>query len=891
MGAVYRARDTKLGRDVALKVLLPDVADNPERLARFRREAQILASLNHPNIGHIYGLEESNDIVALVLELVEGPTLADRIGDGPIPLDDALPIAKQIAEALECAPEQGIVHRDLKPANIKVREDGTVKVLDFGLAKAFELTSGAAAGPSLTNSPTMTSPVLMTGAGMLLGTAAYMAPEQARGRAVDKRADIWAFGVILFEMLAGTPLFAADSVADTISAILSKTPDWSTLPPAVQPLVQAALEPDPRRRLRDIGDAFRLMGNVAPQTAVRSRWGLRGALVTATIVTLVAVVVAVAWWTRRAQEPAASEMRLQIALPAGALPDLGSLSPDGRRLAFAVVDSGGMRRAWVRDLDDFEARPVPGADDLETNPMFWSPDSRWLGFTAHGAIHKADILTGGKPVRVYNGGQVGADWNAEGTLIFGTNPGRGAEGSIFRLSVAGGEPAPITKVDSARGEYAHHHPTFLPDGRHFLYLRSARPVERSGIYVGSIDAAPDQQSTDPLLATSYGPVFFAPSNPDGSGFLFFLQDDAILAQPFNPVTLALSGQPQQVATPAGAFIDRALFWVSRSRTIVYATAAPALMSQLTWVDRQGQVLRTVGAAGVYVVRSPDGTRAAAVRMDTTSSVPKPELWLSDLTRGVQTLFWFRSPVRSAPIWSPDNKKLIFAVADNGPQLYERDIDGIHEGRVVFRGKSGEALGPTSWSPDGRFVLFTRNDTKTGDDIWLLTPHDGAAIPLIQTAASERDAQFSPDGHWIAYAAAESVRGEIYVTAVRSTSPTLVVGGGPWRVSSGGGRAPRWRRDGKEIFYAGPSSMMAAPVSTGSGFAAGTPVAIPGPGALAGAGLAEAGTGALFVDASPDGRELLLARPVGDGSPRAPVNVLINWAPDSRAYPPATVPVR
>jgi len=490
---------------------------------------------------------------------------------------------------------------------------------------------------------------------------------------------------------------------------------------------------------------------------------------------------------------------------------------------------------------------------------------------------KADVVAGGNPVRILNSsGQIGADWNQDGIIVFGTNPGRDDAGSIFRVAAAGGDPVQLTTVDTGRGEYAHHHPTFLPDGKHFLYLRAARPEDRSGIYVGAIDRAPDKQPTERLIATAFGPAFFVPSSDGRNGFLVFFRDGSLMAQRFDPVSLAVSGEPQQVATPVGSFIDRALFFVSRNGTIVYAAAAPAFAAQLTWVDRQGRPVRTVGKPGLYstTVRSPDGTKAAVVKVDISSASEKRELYLLDLERDTQTLFWFKSALRSAPIWSPDGTRLLFALVDEGPQLYERAIDGIQEGRVVFRGNRGEPLTPSGWSPDGRYVLVTRSDQKTASDIWAVNLGDGAATPLIQTPVPERDAQFSPDGRWIAYGSTENGRQEVYVTAVVSSSPKLTVGGGPWRVSNGGGQLPRWRADGREIFFAGPSSMMAAPVSTESGFTAGAPVAVAG--ASQNSSLARFG----FVDATRDGRELLFARQVTDTASRSPVNILINWMPDA-----------
>jgi Tol biopolymer transport system component len=882
MGEVYRARDSKLKREVALKVLPAEIAGDRERLARFQREAEVLAALNHPQIAHVYGIETpepstGSGQAAIVMELVEGEDLAQLIARGPLPIDDVVSIARQIAEALEAAHEQGIIHRDLKPANVKVRHDGAVKVLDFGLAKTLEPPSSRQPASGLANSPTITSPA-MTLHGTILGTAGYMAPEQAKGRPVDKRADIWAFGVVVFEMVTGKPLFAAESVAETFAAILSKTPDWSQVPPRLRPLVQATLEPDRRRRLRDIGDAFRLIDTAAPPAAAQSP-RRSTALLALGVVTLAALAFGVAGWTRRTATPAPSDLRLQVALPPRAAPDLGmAMSPDGQRIAFVVVDADGTRSAWVRKLDDFDARPVAGADDLDTNPLSWSADSRWLGFTSRGAFMKADTVAGGNPVRIKDGGQIGAAWNADGTIVFGTNPGRGMGGAMFRIPAGGGDQVQLTTVDTSRGEYAHHHPTFLPDGRRFLYLRAARPESNGGIYVGSIDLEPGRQSAERLIAATFGPVFFLPAQDDGPGFLFFFRDGALVAQPFDPATLTLSGEAQPVADGVGSFIDRALFWVSPNRTIVYAGGVPVLQTQLTWVDRGGQVLRTIGAPGLFsgIARAPVGNKVALLRLDAASATEKNELWLWDLERQTQTLLWFKSPVRSRPLWSPDGTRVMFAIVDDGPQLFERSITGIQEGRVVYRGNRGEPLNPTGWSRDGRYVLFTSQRPKTAADIWVLTVQDGAVAPLIESAEAESDPEFSPDGRWISYTSTESGRSEVYVTAVVSHSPKLTIGGGPWRVSNGGGTSARWRGDGREIYYAGASSLMAAPVSTESGFTVGNAVALP----LGGVG--PGGNRFGFIDATPDGRQFLVARPVTDGSPRAPMNVLLNW---SGAMPP------
>jgi Tol biopolymer transport system component len=370
-------------------------------------------------------------------------------------------------------------------------------------------------------------------------------------------------------------------------------------------------------------------------------------------------------------------------------------------------------------------------------------------------------------------------------------------------------------------------------------------------------------------------VFFVASKDDRRGFVLFLRDGSLVAQRFDPATLKVSGDPQQVATPVGAFIDRGLFFVSGTGAIVYAAGAPAFAMQFTWVDRQGKILRTVGEPGVLnaAVRSPDGRKVATTIVDIGSAIEKRELWIADLERGTKSLFWFKSPVMGPPLWSPDGTLLLFPLVDNGPQLYERAIDGAQDGRVVFKGSRGEPLGATDWSPDGRFVLVNRSTQTTAGDIWAVGVKDGTAAPLIQGPTAERDGRFSPDARWIAYTATENGRQEVYVTAVVSSSPSLAVGGGPWRVSNGGGSLPRWRADGREIFYAGANSMMAAPVSTDSGFAAGTPVAVGGV-------VGQNTFGRFgFIDASRDGRELLFARPATNDAPREPVNVIVNWTPD------------
>ena len=563
-----------------------------------------------------------------------------------------------------------------------------------------------------------------------------------------------------------------------------------------------------------------------------------------------------------------------------------ALSPDGKRVAFVMVNAQGERSAWVRDLDSFEARPVRGAENTLTNPLFWSDDSRWLGFSSGNAVRKANVVEGGDPIPIVEGGQIGASWNADGTLVYGTNPGRNSGGAIFRVPAAGGEPTPLTVVDTARGEVAHHHPTFLPDGHRFLYLRAARPQERSGIFVGSLDKKPEEQSPERLIATAYGPVFFVQSRTSAGGLLFYLRDNTLMAQPFDPDRVALAGDPIAVASPVGSFIDRALFYVSRHGTIVYTTSATVLTQQLTWFDRRGTVLSTVGAPATLsnVALSADGTKAVVVKIDLASASFRRELWIWDLVRGTQTVFASGAGAYRA-VWSPDNTRLAFAA--DFTELYERSVTGLDEPRLLLRGTPNDQLQPTSWSPDSRVILFSRQNPQTGTDIWALSRGEKDPVPLIQTRAAEGDARFSPDGKWIAYTVSEAPgQSEVYVTAVLATAPTLKVGGGPWRVSSGGGGNAHWGADSREIYYEGPQSTMVVPVVTDAGFAVGPATPVTGVETTAGAGGTGAGSPASrmeLVDVSADGKRLLFTRPVGNtGTTRAPVNVLLNWSPPAVA---------
>jgi Tol biopolymer transport system component/tRNA A-37 threonylcarbamoyl transferase component Bud32 len=866
MGEVYRARDTKLHRDVAIKVLPDSVATDPDRLARFEREAHVLASLNHPNIAHIYGLEVSSAIRALVLELVEGATLADRIAQGAIPIDDALPIAMQIAEALGAAHELGIIHRDLKPANVKLRPDGTVKVLDFGLAKAIEPVSAMKA--DVTASPTIAAPG-MTQMGVILGTAAYMSPEQARGETVDRRADVWAFGVVLFEMLTGAPLFARQTVADTIAAVLHVEPEWSRAPLRTRPLLRACLQKNPKRRLHDIADARLLLDHDEPGAAAGQRGhpGWRAWTVAAAFAIAAAVAVLAPW---RTAPPAAQPVRFQI-VPSGDLPASAAMaiSPNGRYLAFLSSGSDRVRRVWVRDLRSLEDRPLHGTEiGQAAPPPFWSPDSRFIAYDAGGTLKKIDVSGGlAQTLCELRQPAVGGSWNREGVILFG-----GLGGGIMRVSDAGGVASPVTALDLSRGETAHLTPVFLPEGRRFIYLRASRiNPEGAGIFIGSLDVRPEEQESRRLVATTTSPAY-ARASDGGTGRLLFLRDGNLMAQTFDEQRLELSGAPMLVAERVHSYLDTATVSSSENDILVYKSAAEN--SQLTWVDRLGRVVARVSEPGLYggLNLSPDATRAVVVRVNpqVTSSAT---LWLFDFARGTSTRFASTAGAESG-VWSPDGSRIAFMSNISGFEraLLQKPTSGTGREEVLFRSAENRAA-PTSWSRDGRFVLYVVVDPKTNSDLWVLSL-DGAPklLPFLRSDAAESQAQFSPNPQgaprWVAYTSNESSRDEVQLRTFPDAQNRLIV-------SSGGGHSPKWRGDGKELFYIAASDMVTAvaisdnPLHVG----AATPL-FQAPRSFATLD-ATGRRGSAPWDVTPDGQRFLLAAPVDAGA-TSQFTVVVNW---------------
>jgi serine/threonine protein kinase len=862
MGKVWRAHHIALKRDDALKVLPEAFASDPERLARFQREAQVLASLNHPNIARVYGLEESDGTKALVMELVEGPTLADRITKGPISIDEALPIAKQIAEALEAAHEQGIIHRDLKPANVKVRSDGTVKVLDFGLAKAMEPADKSS--QTVSQSPTITTPAL-TQAGMILGTPHYMSPEQVQHLPIDKRTDIWAFGAVLYEMLTGRRGFGGATTMEVLSNVLTRGSDWTVLPaetPAtVRWLLRQCLQKDRNRRLRDMGDARLIIESVLAQPEDAPSQGrptpappLRERLLWAALVVIVAAGAAAAW-TLRGPEPGVEEVRLEINAPPTTDPTSLALSPDGQTVAF-VGTSDGQPRLWVRSLDVVTARPLPGTENA-TSP-FWSPDGRSLGFAADNQLKRVDIETGSVRL-VVDGGALSGAWNQDGTILYNPAPGSG----LFRVSADGGVLQAETQASPQTADPRL--PQFLPDHRHFLfYAVGTEP----GIYVGVVGGADVPRRILEAQSATYIP----------SGQLLFVRQNTLFAQPFDPLRAELAGSPTAVAEHIIGRNEKVAVSASAGGVIVYRAGPSITPHAFVWYDRSGMPMETVAGsdfADPYNSSlSPDGTRLA---MSLRTGQGTTDIWLLDIKRGVPSRLTFHPAFDLMPVWSPNGRRIAFTSDRHRSTRFEpfmKAVDSYGDDEpVVNRGAAGPlggpAWAPTDWSPDGQFILSMIERPNNRLDLWAL-PLDRRRMPfpVVETTFNETNAQFSPDGRWIAYQSDESGRVEIYVQPFPGP-------GRKERISGSGGVQVRWRRDGKELFYlASDNRLIVVPIqldSSRENVEVGAPVPL-FPTRLAGEPRNDFGRHYMV---SPDGQRFLMDTPT---EVSIPITVVLNWKP-------------
>ena len=861
MGEVYKARDTKLDREVAIKVLPAALARDPERLARFEREAKVLASLNHPNIAQIYGIEETDSGRALVMELAPGHTLA-----GPHPLSEALRIAAQIAEALEAAHDKGIVHRDLKPANDMITPAGAVKVLDFGLAA---VTQPSAASGDPHNSPTLTMGA--TQAGMILGTAGYMAPEQAAGQAVDKRADIWSFGVILYEMLTGQRLFTGDSVAHILADVLRAPIDFDKLPAAtpraIRDLVKRCLDRDVKTRLRDIGEARIAIQNVGTEPEVaalapsqpRHRSWLPWCIAAFLLLALTPANIL----HFREQPPEAPVVRTFIPPPEKTTFKTGegnpqgplALSPDGKRMVFSAGVSDGKDQLWVRSLDALTAKPLPGTEGA-MHP-FWSPDSKFIGFFGGGKLKKVDV-NGGPPITLCDAplGR-GGTWSQDGVILFSPN---GRE-PLHQVSAAGGVSSPVTELDRARGENTHRWPWFLPDGWHFVY--SADTVRGS-----AAAAAIRVASIDSLGADSKVVVEALSNAVYAQGHLLFLREDTLVAQPFDLKRLVTTGEAVPIAenVQSTGAQRRGIFSVSGNGLLAYMSGRQ-IGNRLDWFDRSGKQVAMLGDAGAlnYVMHfSPDRKSVAVSIVDPATG--SWDIWLYDVSRGLRTRFTFDQASELEAVWSPDGKSIIFDSNRKGTaDLYRKASSGDDAEELLYADKLDKS--PKSWSPDGKFLLFTANGgPKTGYDNWVL-PLTGERkpFPFAQTTLNERNGQFSPDGRWIAYQSDESQRNEIYVALFNGSAGAPV---GKRQISTTGGAYPRWRRDGKELFYIAPDRrLMAAEVSVkGSTLEVGAVHPLFGP---------VNGAASFQYDVSADGQRILaVVAPEEQGT--EPLTLVQNW---------------
>ncbi|MHC4173217.1 MAG: protein kinase domain-containing protein [Planctomycetota bacterium] len=854
VGVVYLAHDTKLDRPVAIKSLPAEVMANPKARSRFAREARVLASLNHPNIATIYDeFQETEDVAYLILEYVPGQTLAERIAKSQLKLEETLSIALQIAEAVAAAHEHDVIHRDLKPGNIKITPEGKVKVLDFGLAKAV-------GGEALDQQSTVTEP------GRVIGTPAYMSPEQARGKPADKRSDIWSFGCVLYEMLSGRVPFKGETISDTLAGILEHEPNWQALsqntPANIRSLLRHCLKKDPRRRLQHIGDAdieitetlSSLTVSVATVEKMRPV-GLRRLMAWAVVCLLVGAIAALHFG--QAPEELRT-MRFLISPPEkmSFRPfDHPVVSADGQQIVFSGLDESGNAYLWVRKMDSLSAQKLSGTEGAAL--PFWSPDSRFIGFFAEGKLKKIDA-SGGPPLTLAEAPLgLGGTWSRDGTIVFAP----AFAGPLHRVSAAGGEATPVTTLDQSRQETAHRYPYFLPDGRHFLYLAGSPQQEESGIYIGSVDS---KESKFLLRADSN--VVYAP--PD---FLLFGREQTLMAQPFDVKKLQITAEPFPIVEQVGrwTFISFMTFSVSENGVLSYRSGGIA-NSRLVWFDRAGKKLGEVGEPGEYSnpALSPDERRLAVCVFDRQSM--KRDIWIGDLTRGTTSRFTFDPADDTNPVWSPDGSRIIFTSERKGQRdLYEKAASGT--GQVQLLLESEYFKHAEDWSSDGKFLVYNALP-RGGQDLWVLPLSGGDEKPraLLEEAFSEHQAQFSPNGRWIAYTSDETGRSEVYVQ-------TFPPAGGKWQVSTAGGLVAKWRRDGKELFYIERNKLMAVEVNTdGSTFEAGIPKA-----------LFETHIGLIRRNpylVTGDGQRFLIITPVEQTT--SPITVVLNWFEElKRRVPP------
>jgi serine/threonine protein kinase len=843
MGVVFKARDTRLDRIVAIKF------SNEQFTERFDQEARAVAALNHPNICTLHDVGPNY----LVMEFIEGES-----PKGPMPLEEALRIAHQIADALEAAHERGITHRDLKPANIKIKPDGSVKVLDFGLAKLAATSSG-----SSERSPTFT--IGMTEAGMILGTASYMAPEQARGKTTDKRADIFAFGVVLHELTTGRRLFGGEDAGEMLAKVIRDEPDLSDAPPSIHRLLVECLKKDPRKRLRDIGDAWRLLDGDPPSGGSsagnngaseagrpnRTRW-----LWPAVAALLLLTSGALGLLHFREKPPVLAPLRFEIAMPPKSALNAFNLSPDGRKLILNVRSQDGRNSLWLRMLDSLQLRELPGTQGANLDPA-WSPDSQSIAFMADGNLKKLD-LSGGSPQTLapYINPATGLSWSRQDVILYSS------AGIVNRIPASGGDTSAVTALDARQDEQGQGRPYFLPDGKHFFYYRLMG--NNSGVFIGSLDAKPAEQEPKRLLDTKAGVVYVP--GPEGGGYLFFQRGEALMAQPFDRGRMELTGRAVQLADHVSTNLYEGQFSVSDTGILAYALTG-GNSRQLTWYDRQGKALGHVGGPATRdeMSLSPDGSRVVEGREDDGGDWV---VWMLDVARGANTRLSFEGGGGNA-IWSPDSSQIVYAPSGGqSTDLYLKPANGAGQGEMLWHSDSSKT--PQDWSRDGRYVMFLQRGKNSGGDLWVIPlMGERKPIPYLVTPFSETQGQFSPDGHWVVYSSNESGAKEVYVQPFPTST------GGKWPISSGGGSQPRWRRDGKELFYFTPDqTLMAVDVNTSGGtFQPGIPKPLFRAPVLGGSGGAPGV--AWRWDISRDGQRFLINTTLDD-EVASPISVVVNW---------------
>ena len=863
MGEVYRAHDSRLNRDVAIKMSTERFTD------RFEHEARAIAALNHPYICTLHDIGPNY----LVMEYIEGLTLHQRIRAGPIPLQEALPIARQVAEALESAHEKGIIHRDLKPANIKLKADGNVKVLDFGLAAIRQGYAHTSTAPA--DSPTLT--LFSAPGGVILGTAGYMSPEQVRGLPVDKRTDIWAFGAVLYEMLTGRELFPGETMSDKLAAALKTEPDWNALPLetplAIRRLLRRCLERDRKNRLQDIGDArleideaLGAQEDTRPLGTARVR---RNVWIGISIASAV-VAFGVARLLSRETQPTDSVTALSVLPPENAISvDRVSVSPDGRSLAFVAASKTSRPRIYLRSLDAQTLRPLNGTE-YAGNP-FWSPDGRFLAFTVRGANKLVKIPVAGGPPQTLCESDVVASgtWSPMGIILIG----RQGDG-LFRVSASDGTVTRLTAPDASREERRHISPHFLPDGRQFLYVAASDKPGKSMLYAGSIDSA----KRTPIMAVESTPVSFVSSRGEKMrGYLLFLRESVLLAQPFDVRQLRTTGDSFAVAEHVGSrgitgSLVRHAYFSAAGSTLAYWQDTTR-SRQLTWFSRSGDRLGIVGRPwelGGFDL-SPDGHHVAALIGD--YAVQSADLWLVDAQRGTSLPLTFeRGLGGGSPVFSPDGTKVAFASSRDGVSTISQKLTsgtGAEEKLL----DSNNRVSPLDWSQDGTFLAYSLLNSQS-QDIWILPlAGDRKPFPFSNTPASEGAARFSPDGKWIAYVSDEGRAAgggtmQVYVQPFRSESPNS----SKWQISVNGGVTPHWRGDGKELLYFEGRKLMAAEIRTsGRDFQPAIPRV-----------LFEATPYAGQANFAPsaDGQRFLMPVPV-ESEAAMPITLLLNWTAESR----------